>query len=120
MTTRFEKVPISIWKVSGKPVTIDEFIEEGRGSVDATGFRAAVRLWSLNGRLWQKLESINAKEYPPFARTGPGDHSSLGIARGMASKRPVTALVGGCFRGAIPSEKIRLNRRSPAGDWSGG
>ena len=32
-TTRFEKVPISIWKVSGKPMTIDEFIEEGSGLI---------------------------------------------------------------------------------------
>jgi uncharacterized membrane protein YkvA (DUF1232 family) len=61
-TTRFEKVPISIWKVSGKPMTIDEFIEEGSGRVDATAFRDARR--SLNGRLWEKLESINAEEYP--------------------------------------------------------
>jgi|SRR6266478_5145385 hypothetical protein len=61
-TTRFEKVPMSIWKVAGKPVTIDEFIEEGSDRVDATGFRGALR--SLNGRLWEKLESINAEEYP--------------------------------------------------------
>ena len=61
-TTRFEKVPISIWKVFGKPVTIDEFIEEGSRCVDAIGFRDALR--SLDGRLWQKLESINAEEYP--------------------------------------------------------
>jgi uncharacterized membrane protein YkvA (DUF1232 family) len=64
MTTRFEEVPISIWKVSGKPVTIDEFIEEGRASVEATGLRAVLRSWSLNGYLWEKLESINAEEYP--------------------------------------------------------
>jgi hypothetical protein len=43
-------------------VTIDEFIEEGSGCLDATGFRDARR--SLNGRLWEKLESINAEEYP--------------------------------------------------------
>jgi uncharacterized membrane protein YkvA (DUF1232 family) len=61
-TTRFEKVTISIWKVAGKSVTIDEFIEEGSNRVDATGFRGALR--SLNGRLWEKLESINAEEYP--------------------------------------------------------
>ena len=53
---------MSIWKVAGKPVTIDEFIEEGSDRVDATGFRGALR--SLNGRLWEKLESINAEEYP--------------------------------------------------------
>ncbi len=43
-------------------MTIDEFIEEGSGRVDATAFRDARR--SLNGRLWEKLESINAEEYP--------------------------------------------------------
>ena len=33
LTTPFANVPISVWKVSGKPVTIDEFIEEGIGCV---------------------------------------------------------------------------------------
>ena len=61
-TTRFEKAPIGIWKVSGKRVTIDEFIEEGSDRMDATGFRSALR--SLTDRLWEKLESINAEEYP--------------------------------------------------------
>jgi uncharacterized membrane protein YkvA (DUF1232 family) len=61
-TTRFEKVPIGIWKICGKPVTIDEFIEEGSDRIDATGFRGALR--PLNGRLCEKLESINAEEYP--------------------------------------------------------
>ena len=36
-TARFEEVSTNIWKVFGKPVTLDEFIEEGNGSVDATG-----------------------------------------------------------------------------------
>jgi len=42
-----EKVPISIWKVSGKPMTIDKFIEEGSHRVDANTVRDARR--SLNG-----------------------------------------------------------------------
>jgi hypothetical protein len=61
-TTRFEKVPINIWKVSGKPVTIDEFIEGGRGCVDATGFRHALR--SLNGRLWESSKASMPKSTP--------------------------------------------------------
>jgi uncharacterized membrane protein YkvA (DUF1232 family) len=61
-TTPFANVPVSVWKVSGKPVTIDEFIEEGIGCVDATAFHYALR--SLNGRLLEKLESINSDEYP--------------------------------------------------------
>ena len=40
LTTPFANVPISVWKVSGKPVTIDEFIEEGIGCVDATATTA--------------------------------------------------------------------------------
>jgi len=60
--TGFEKVPISIWKISGKPVTIDEFIAAGSDRVDATGFRGA--LHSLNARRSEKLESINLEEYP--------------------------------------------------------
>ena len=53
---------MSMWKVSGKPVAIDEFIGAGSDRVDATGFRGA--LHSLNARLSEKLESINPKEYP--------------------------------------------------------
>jgi uncharacterized membrane protein YkvA (DUF1232 family) len=60
--TPFENVTIGLWKFSGKPVTIDEFIEKGIDCVDATGFRYALR--SLNGRLSEKLQSINADEYP--------------------------------------------------------
>jgi hypothetical protein len=62
LTTPFANMPISVWKVSRKPVTIDEFIEEGIDCVDATAFRFALR--ALNARLWEKLESVNADEYP--------------------------------------------------------
>jgi hypothetical protein len=62
LTTPFANMPISVWKVSGKPVTIDEFIEEGIDCVDATAFRFS--LHALNARLWAKLESVNADEYP--------------------------------------------------------
>ena len=43
-------------------MTIDEFIAEGCDRMDATAFRDVVR--SLNARLLEKLESINAEEYP--------------------------------------------------------
>jgi uncharacterized membrane protein YkvA (DUF1232 family) len=61
-TTSFAKAPLSIWKVCGKRVTIDEFIEAGSDRMDATGFRAALR--SLNSRVREKLESVNPDEYP--------------------------------------------------------
>src|ERR1700741_3600148 len=34
-----ESAPINIWKVAGRPVTIDEFIEDGASRLDAIGFR---------------------------------------------------------------------------------
>jgi hypothetical protein len=74
-TTPFANEPISVWKVSGKRMTIDELIEEGFGCVRATAFRYALR--PLNGRLLGKLESINSDEYPRFERSRPGDHSGL-------------------------------------------
>jgi hypothetical protein len=61
-TTRLENAPLTIWKVSGRRVTIDEFIEEGSDRMDVTAFRNVLR--SLNARLLEKLESINAEEYP--------------------------------------------------------
>jgi hypothetical protein len=61
-TTRLEQAPLTIWKVSGRQVTIDEFIEEGSDRMDVTAFRNVLR--SLNARLLEKLESINAEEYP--------------------------------------------------------
>jgi uncharacterized membrane protein YkvA (DUF1232 family) len=56
------EVPLNIWKVSGTRVTIDEFIEEGSNRLDATALRDVLR--SFNARLWEKLESIDAEEYP--------------------------------------------------------
>jgi len=56
--TRLGKVATSPWKVSGTPVTIDEFIDRGSGCVDASEFCAA--LGSLNGRLREKLELASA------------------------------------------------------------
>jgi hypothetical protein len=61
-TTRLERAPLTIWKVSGRRVTIDEFIAEGSDRMDATAFRDVLR--SFNARLLEKLESINAEEYP--------------------------------------------------------
>jgi hypothetical protein len=116
-TTRFEKVPIGIWKVSGKRVTIDEFIEEGSDRVDATGFRNALR--SLNDRLREKLESINAEEYPDLREAVHLVIQVLQSPEAWQAKDPLPrwlAEVG--FGARYLFEKIRLNRGSPAGDWS--
>jgi hypothetical protein len=67
-----------------------------------------------------KLESINAEEYPHLREAVRVIIQALESPE-VASQRPVAALVGGGrLWGALPSEKIRLNRGSPAGDWSRG
>jgi uncharacterized membrane protein YkvA (DUF1232 family) len=66
-TTSLVEAPLSIWKVCGKPVTIDEFIEAGSDRMDGAGFRAALR--SLNGRLRERLESVDPEEYPDLRET---------------------------------------------------
>jgi hypothetical protein len=118
-TTRVEKVPISIWKVSGKPVAIDEFIEEGSGCVDATGFRHALR--SLNGRLWEKLESINAEEYPHLREAVRVIIQALESPEGWQAKDPLPRwLAEVAFGARYLLKRFDLNRGSPAGDWSRG
>lgn len=52
-----ERDLISIWKVAGRPVTIDEFIEDGSNRLDAIGFRQSRR--SLIERLREKLENYD-------------------------------------------------------------
>ena len=53
---------ISIWKVAGRPVTIDEFIEDGSKRLDAIGFRQSRR--SLIDRLRDKLENSDFERFP--------------------------------------------------------
>ena len=57
-----ETTPISIWKVAGRPVTIDEFIEDGSNRLDAIGFRQSRR--SLIDRLREKLANNDFETFP--------------------------------------------------------
>jgi uncharacterized membrane protein YkvA (DUF1232 family) len=57
-----ERDLISIWKVAGRPVTIDEFIEDGSNRLDAIGFRQSRR--SLIERLREKLENYDFETFP--------------------------------------------------------
>ena len=83
-------------------MTIDEFIEEGSGRVDATAFRDARR--SLNGRLWEKLESINAEEYPDLREAVQVIIQVLQSPEAWQAKDPLPRwLVRGCLWGALPS-----------------
>jgi uncharacterized membrane protein YkvA (DUF1232 family) len=57
-----QTTPISIWKVAGRPVTIDEFIEDGSNRLDAIGFRQSRR--SLVDRLHEKLANNDFETFP--------------------------------------------------------
>jgi hypothetical protein len=55
-------MPISIWKIAGRPVTIDEFIEDGSNRLDAVGFSQSRR--ALIDRLRQKLGNREFETFP--------------------------------------------------------
>ena len=57
-----ETTPISIWKVAGRPVTIDEFIEDGASRLDVIGFCQSQR--SVMNRLRAKLVNNDFDTFP--------------------------------------------------------
>lgn len=60
--TIYERTPISIWKIAGRPVTIDKFIEDGSNRLDAVGFRQSRR--ALIDRLREKLRNSEFETFP--------------------------------------------------------
>ena len=60
-TARFGQVSGSAWRVSGKTMTIDEFIEDQAQHVKSIDISV---LSSFSGRLLDKLKENNAIEYP--------------------------------------------------------
>ena len=60
-TSQFGQVSPSAWRVSGKTMTIDEYIEDQRQGVNSTDLRL---LGAFTGRLLDKVKETNANEYP--------------------------------------------------------
>jgi uncharacterized membrane protein YkvA (DUF1232 family) len=60
-TAQFGQVSDNVWRVSGKTMTIDEFIEDQAQEVKAIDISV---LSSFSGRLLDKLKETNAVEYP--------------------------------------------------------
>src|SRR5260370_3795096 len=60
-TAEFGEVSESVWRVSGKRVTIDAFIEDQARHVNSLDIAV---LATFNGRLLDKLKEANAIEYP--------------------------------------------------------
>src|SRR6266478_7346531 len=60
-TAQFGQVSESVWKVSGKTMTIDAFIEDQARHVNSIDISV---LGAFSGRLLDKLKEANAVEYP--------------------------------------------------------
>jgi uncharacterized membrane protein YkvA (DUF1232 family) len=60
-TAHFGQVSENVWRVSGKTLTIDEYIEDQAKEVKANDISV---LSSFSGRLLDKLKEPNAVEYP--------------------------------------------------------
>jgi len=57
----FGKVPLNAWRISGKAVTIDEYIEKQRKEITSTDLRT---LSAFRERLLDNLNETNVKDYP--------------------------------------------------------
>jgi Protein of unknown function (DUF1232) len=64
--SHFEDLSVPIWKSAGKPMTIDEFIEDQRQYVNA--FDLGV-LRAFSSRLVGKLNGTNADHFPGLAES---------------------------------------------------
>src|SRR3981081_1608261 len=60
-TAQFGQVSESVWRVSGKTMTIDKYIEDQALCVNSTNISV---LKAFSGRLLNKLKEANAVEYP--------------------------------------------------------
>src|SRR4029077_12637282 len=60
-TLEFGRVSSTEWRVSGKTMTIDEFIEDAAQHVNSTDLRV---LENFSGRLLDKLKQSNSDMYP--------------------------------------------------------
>ena len=60
-TAQFGQVSESVWRISGKTMTIDEFIEDQARHLNSIDISV---LSSFSGRLLDKLKETNAVEYP--------------------------------------------------------
>jgi uncharacterized membrane protein YkvA (DUF1232 family) len=60
LTCQFGQVSPTEWRVAGKTMTIDEFIEDQAQQVNSTDLRV---LESFRGRLLEKLKEANSDEY---------------------------------------------------------
>jgi len=62
----FGLVSPNLWKINGRTITIDEYIEDRRRDVNATEICV---LQAFTNRLLDKLKEVNPSEYPELRET---------------------------------------------------
>src|SRR5260370_6999088 len=62
----FGLVSPNLWKINGRTITIDEYIEDRRRDVKATEICG---LQAFTNRLLDKLKDVNRSEYPELSET---------------------------------------------------
>lgn len=80
-TSEFGQISPTEWRVSGKTVTIDQFIEDEAQHVNSTDLRV---LKSFTGRLLDKLKETNTDEYPGL---GEAVHVIIGVLEAPATQQ---------------------------------
>jgi len=63
---QFELVSPNLWKIDGRTITIDGYIEDRRRDVNATEICV---LQAFPNRLLDKLKEVNRSEYPELSET---------------------------------------------------
>jgi hypothetical protein len=90
-TFQFGQVSRGVWRVSGKPLTIDEYIEDQGQDVNATELCV---LGAFNGRLLEKLKETNANDYPGLREAVHVLIRVLASPAAQQAERSIAALIG--------------------------
>jgi uncharacterized membrane protein YkvA (DUF1232 family) len=85
---QFGQVSPNAWRISGKTMTIDEYIEDQRQKVNSTDLRVLRR---FTGRLLDKLKESNAGHHPELSEAVPALVQVLESPSVQQAKDPLPA-----------------------------
>src|SRR6201987_1439000 len=93
-----ESAPINIWKIAGRPGTIDAFIEDGASRLDAIGCRQSRR--ALIDRLHQKLLTDDFETFPELGEAVEQIIEVLRLPEAWQANQPLPRLLAEAAFGA--------------------
>ena len=92
---QFGQMSPSTWRISGETITIDAYIEDQARGVNSTDLRI---LGSFTGRMLDKLNEVDADEYPGLREAVDVIVRALKSSTAQQSKDPLpTWLAEACF-----------------------